>query len=167
MNETQITPKTKTNTVLKVVLGVFAISAAGFMAAYFFGTTNEIDDLSLVTPTNTKAVTNSAVPTNTAVPQTDRLSQGTIADLVTGSSNTDNAEFDTIDGGYIKIQLLSIDETSNRANMKYWKYDKNDKLESEREISYGPEDVGWEIEVLKIGTGRATLTVPLRPGQTF
>ncbi len=162
-----------TKVFLLVVAGVVSVSLVVLLGSNYLDLSRTNNDevanaeSESAATLNATATESANINTESVTPTVDQPAQGTVISLVAGNDTLDTADVATLDGGYVTLTLESTDTAASRATVHYWKYDKTGELESERTVSYGPADSGWEIEVLKVSDGRAVLTVPIRPGQSF
>jgi hypothetical protein len=98
-----------------------------------------------------------------SVPQSTRWSPIVAAgagDVMLLSTN-EEASVDVTDGKIVRLKLTGYDESSKRNRFHYELRTKaDDTLVESREVAFGPEDIGWEVEVLKASPSKALLIVP-------
>ena len=155
-----IREKTKTRVGLKLLtlaISIFSISFASFFVASALGLNNETNQLSLITP-------------NKGTAKTEYLSRGALVAVSKGQT----VQFARSGGGYFQVRFIesvAVDPANNaclqansvRAHVEYKEYDAGNKLLDTQDLTIGPCDTGWAVEVIKSvdpGADRAVITVP-------
>ncbi|MBU0707841.1 hypothetical protein KKG41_05725 [Patescibacteria group bacterium] len=153
--------KTKTITTLTVILGVFAVSAAGFFALSIVSGKDNVSSFSLLT---TKIVN--------AIETDNYFNQGSLATLQPGETATFNRE----DGGIYTVEFIEnvvikpgsfvcLQAHTFKSHVIYKEYAATSKEPiNTQDLTVGPCDIGWAVEVIKAldinGADKTVLTVP-------
>lgn len=157
MPETLVKTRSSLKTTAAVIAAAIGISAAGFVISSLFSNSKTTTNLSLATPEVTSALTKKAI------------GQGTLAQL----EPEETATFSRQGGGTYTVKFfgsVAAEQTNicfqafpNRAHVVYNEYDSQGKVLDTQDLTIGPCDMGWAVEVLKVEAPiapRAVLTVP-------
>lgn len=160
----EVKQKSTTKTLLAVLVGVLAVSFAGFMAAAMFSKNQEASQVSLLTPRATNALTTDS--TNRSI------APGSLVQLAANETAT----FSRIGGGKYTVEFVSsvaVEQPTGclqihpyRAHVLYKEYNTQGTIVDSQDLTVGPCDMGWAVEILKADlpeAPRAVLTVPAKP----